>query len=160
MCMGPDDGCHDVPDPIAPIAMTFVSLEPTPMPIPSAAITMSERVSTKPRSFPCICPVAPCEGLAGLFVFFSPVEASGISIPGACRCICLFGEMDSSLSHRNNRANIDNLICASRRESVVTYSSSATLGSVSLLRHRIAIFDTRSCRANNERCIFPHSQQA
>jgi hypothetical protein len=27
--IGPDEGCHDVPEPIAPMDITFVSLEPT-----------------------------------------------------------------------------------------------------------------------------------
>ena len=29
MCIGAEDGCQDVPDPIAPIDIKFVSLEPT-----------------------------------------------------------------------------------------------------------------------------------
>ena len=41
MCIGPDDGCHEVPDPIAPIDMTFVSLEPTRMPMSFPNITIN-----------------------------------------------------------------------------------------------------------------------
>lgn len=50
---------------------------------------MSESVSTKLGSFPCICPVTLCEGLACLLVLFSLVEASGTSITGEWRCIWL-----------------------------------------------------------------------
>src|SRR5262245_2401794 len=92
MCIGPDDGCHDVPDPIAPIAMRFVSLEPTRMPISSPSITKSDPTPT-PVSAPCMCPVALGEGLAigvGVFIICSGEgEASGISIPGLCRCVCV-----------------------------------------------------------------------
>jgi hypothetical protein len=41
MCIGPDDGCQEVPDPIAPIDMTFESLDPTRMPMSLPDITIS-----------------------------------------------------------------------------------------------------------------------
>src|SRR5215218_1160342 len=41
MLIGPDAGCHDVPDPIAPIDITLCALEPTRTPMPSSDITIS-----------------------------------------------------------------------------------------------------------------------
>src|ERR1044072_2719061 len=90
MCIGPDDGCHAVPDPVAPIEMTFVSLEPTRMPISSSFITMSDPTS-KPLPAPCICSVPLDEGLTigwGVFICSEDGEADGISISGLCRCDC------------------------------------------------------------------------
>ena len=56
MCIGADEGCHDVPDPIAPMDMRFVSLEPTRMLI----------------SFPDI------ESNGPMFIFILPVSIPGI----------------------------------------------------------------------------------
>src|SRR6266536_1710731 len=75
MCIGPDDGCHEVPDHIAPIEMMFVSLEPTRTPISFAIITISGPMFIDP--IPCILSmpgmfcIAPGEGLAcgtGMFI--------------------------------------------------------------------------------------------
>src|SRR5947209_440713 len=41
MCIGPDEGCQLVPDPIAPIDMTLVSLDPTRMPTSLPDMTIS-----------------------------------------------------------------------------------------------------------------------
>src|SRR5215212_2987537 len=41
MFIGPDAGCQDVPDPIAPMGITLCALEPTRTPIPSSDITIS-----------------------------------------------------------------------------------------------------------------------
>ena len=48
MCIGPDEGCHDVPDPIAPIDMMLLSLEPTRMPMSLPDITMSGPMFIEP----------------------------------------------------------------------------------------------------------------
>jgi hypothetical protein len=47
-----------------------------------------------------------------------------------------------SLSQRKNRANIDNLIYTSRKV-VTVFLKFQAFGSASLLRHDIAIFDTK-----------------
>ena len=41
MCIGPDDGCQVVPEPMAPIDMMLVSLDPTRMPISFPLMTIS-----------------------------------------------------------------------------------------------------------------------
>src|SRR5512138_1651524 len=94
MCIGPDDGCHDVPDPIAPVEIRFVSLEPTRIPMSSPSITTSGPISIEPMScMPSIWLMEPEEGLAlgiGIFMFESGEgEAAGIGIPGVCRCGCV-----------------------------------------------------------------------
>ncbi len=94
MCIGPDDGGHDVPDPIAPIEIRFVSLEPTRIPMSSPFMTTSGPKSIAPivciRS---IWPIAFGDGLApGIGMFISCAgdgEAAGIGIPGVCRCGCV-----------------------------------------------------------------------
>jgi hypothetical protein len=97
MCMGPDDGCQDVPEPIAPIDMTLVSLEPTRMPMSLPFITSSGPMFMfiPPMSVPGIRPIGLADGLAegiGIFIFISgeadgPGEA-GICIPGIFICAC------------------------------------------------------------------------
>jgi len=96
MRMGPDDGCHDVPDPIAPIDMIFVSLEPTRIPMSLPLITISGPMLMGPirpmSSIPFIPLIAPGEGLApGTGMFISSFgcgeacefgDADGICIPG------------------------------------------------------------------------------
>ena len=65
--------------------MTFVSLEPTRMPISSPSVTMSDPTS---KPLPVL---ALDEGLAiglGLFIWLEEGEAAGISISGLCRCVC------------------------------------------------------------------------
>jgi hypothetical protein len=90
MCIGPDEGCHAVPDPIAPIDIVFVSLEPTRIPMSSPFMTISGPISMAPIvCVPSIWPIAFGEGLApgiGIFIFESGEgEAAGIGIPGVCR---------------------------------------------------------------------------
>jgi hypothetical protein len=58
------DGCNEVPDPIADIDITLVSLEPTRIPIPSFVITNNGPMSI--------------ESIAG------DGEVVGIGIPGVC----------------------------------------------------------------------------
>src|SRR6266542_4003043 len=83
MCIGPDDGCHEVPDPIAPIEMMFVSLEPTRTPISFAIITISGPMFIDP--IPCILSmpgmfcIAPGEGLAC---------GTGMFMPGMFAMLC------------------------------------------------------------------------
>ena len=45
MNIGVDDGCHEVPDPIAPIEIKFVSLEPTRIAMSSPDITSNGDIS-------------------------------------------------------------------------------------------------------------------
>ena len=100
MCIGPDDGCQEVPDPIAPIDMMFVSLEPTRMLMSFPFITISGPIFIEPIPgmfpIPFIPPIRPGEGLAigiGIFIFWSgerrgPGEAVGICMPGMFICVC------------------------------------------------------------------------
>jgi hypothetical protein len=53
MYIGLEAGCHDVPEPIAPIEIMFVSLEPMPIPMSSPRI-----ISSGPMSISCISSVA------------------------------------------------------------------------------------------------------
>jgi hypothetical protein len=104
MCIGADEGCHEVPDPIAPIDMMFVSLAPTRMPMSLPDITNSGPIFIEPipdvPSMPFISPIAPGEGLAvgiGMFIFCSGEasgfgEAVGICMPGMFICVCGDGE--------------------------------------------------------------------
>src|SRR6266705_2066149 len=104
MCIGPDDGCHEVPDPIAPIDMMFVSLDPTRRPISFPFITINGPlfIFIPLVSMPGICPIGLAEGLAeGMGIFISifwgdaPGDALGIgmfiSILG-CGEACGFGD--------------------------------------------------------------------
>src|SRR5438128_2156651 len=52
MCIGPDDGCQVVPEPIAPIDTTFVSLEPTRISMSLAFIIISGPMFMDP--IPCM----------------------------------------------------------------------------------------------------------
>ena len=76
MCIGPEAGCQLVPDPIAPIDMTLVSLDPTRMPMSLFIITISGPMFIEAipgaLSMPFIPPICPGEGLApgiGMFMF-------------------------------------------------------------------------------------------
>src|SRR6266704_1753717 len=103
MCIGPDDGCHEVPDPIAPIEMMFVSLEPTRTPISFAIITISGPTFIDP--IPCILSmpgmfcIAPGEGLAcgtgmfipGMFICVGGDAAGGAPGEGLACGICIPG---------------------------------------------------------------------
>src|SRR6266540_2910040 len=73
MCIVPDEGCHEVPDPIDPIDMMLVSLDPTRMPRPLPFITISG-----PMFMSILC----CGEACGFG------EAVGICIPGMFICIC------------------------------------------------------------------------
>src|ERR1051326_2299015 len=91
MCIGPDAGCQDVPGPIAPIEIRFVSLEPTRIPMSSPFITTSGPMSIAPIvCIPSIWPVAFGEGLAlGIGISICEPgegEAAGIGMPGVWRC--------------------------------------------------------------------------
>src|SRR5689334_18162843 len=94
MCIGPDEGCQDVPDPIAPIEIRFVSLDPTRIPMSSPLITTSGPMSIAcVMCIPSIWPIAFGDGVAtGIGMLISGVgdgEAAGIAIPGVCRCGCV-----------------------------------------------------------------------
>ena len=100
MCIGPDDGCQVVPDPIAPRDMMLVSLDPTRMPMSFPIMTISGPIFVEPIpgmfSMPFIPPISPGEGLAvgiGIFIFCSGeacgfCEAVGFCIPGMFICVC------------------------------------------------------------------------
>ena len=106
MCIGPDDGSQVVPDPIAPMDMTFVSLPPTLIPMSLPFITINGPISIEPIPgmfpMPFIPPISPGEGLAmgiGIFIFCSGVpcgfgEAAGICMPGIFICVCGGAEGD------------------------------------------------------------------
>ena len=91
MCICPDDGCQEVPDPIAPMGIKLVSLEPTRMLMSLPVITISGPIFIEP--IPCmffipgIFPIAPGDGFApGIGMFISifcgdaPGEAPGIGM--------------------------------------------------------------------------------
>jgi hypothetical protein len=48
MCIGPDDGCHEVPDPIAPMDMMLVSRDPTRMPMSFSFMTINGPILMAP----------------------------------------------------------------------------------------------------------------
>src|SRR5437016_11777883 len=96
MCMAPDDGCHEVPDAIAPIDIRFVSLAPTRILISLSVITNSAPIFIEPIpclfSMPGMFPIAPGEGLApgvgmciSIFCGDAPGDAEGIGM-----FICIF----------------------------------------------------------------------
>ena len=111
MCIGPDEGCHEVPDPIAPIDMMFVSLDPTRMPRlwPFITINGPMFMFIPPMSTPGIAPmglgIGLDEGLAdGSRMFMSIFcwgdacgfgEDAGICMPGMCVCVCGDAEGDA-----------------------------------------------------------------
>ena len=107
--MGPDEGCHDVPDPIARIDIMLVSLDPTrtPMSFPFMTINGPMFIFIPLMFMPGICPMGLAEGLApgigicipGIFICGDAAdrapgegEACGICIPGIFICICCCGE--------------------------------------------------------------------
>ena|ERR1051325_5336659 len=86
MFIGADEGCHDVPDAIAPMDIVFFALGPTRMLMSSPFITMSGPIFMflPPIFMPGIGLVAlAAEGLAA---------GPGICIPGMFTGVC--GEMD------------------------------------------------------------------
>ena len=48
MCIGVDAGSQEVPEPICPIDITFVSLDPTRIPISSPDITINGPIFIEP----------------------------------------------------------------------------------------------------------------
>jgi hypothetical protein len=88
MCIGADEGCHDVPDATVPIDITFFSLDPTRTPMSSFAITSSGPMFIEPVRIPGIWPIGLAEGLAdgmGMFICVDgdcEGEAAGICPPG------------------------------------------------------------------------------
>src|SRR5437016_13275275 len=88
MCMAPDDGCHEVPDAIAPIDIRFVLLAPTRILISLSVITNSGPIFIEPIpclfSMPGMFPIAPGEGLGegiGMFIGIG-TDNEGFGIPG------------------------------------------------------------------------------
>src|SRR6185295_3140954 len=78
MYMGADDGCQEVPEPIAPIDVTFFSLAPTrmPMSVPDITISGPMFIELPPDiSIPFMSLVA-----AGRL----PAADGGMFIPGVC----------------------------------------------------------------------------
>src|SRR6266496_3562273 len=104
MCIGPDDGCQAVPDPMAPIDVMLVSLDPTRMPMSLPFITINGPIFMfiPLMSMPGIWPMGLADGLAeGIGMFISIFcsgeacgfgEAVGICIPGMF--ICVFGDTE------------------------------------------------------------------
>src|ERR1044072_3825291 len=87
MLEGPDAGCQEVPDPIAPIGMRFCLLEPTRMLMPSSDITISPLSSdvcdSAGVSAPCACPVCAslCVGIVeGVAIGEGFGEGFGVAI--------------------------------------------------------------------------------
>src|SRR5205085_11625757 len=60
MCIGPEAGCHDVPDPIAPIGIRLCSLDPTRMLMSFADITISGPMFIEPVPDDMSMPLMPC----------------------------------------------------------------------------------------------------
>ena len=81
MCIGADEGCQDVPDPIAPMDTKLVSLEPTRMLISLPDITSNGPmfIFMPPISIPGIWPIGLAEGFA---------DGIGMFIPGIFICVC------------------------------------------------------------------------
>ena len=79
MCIGADEGCHDVPEPIAPIGIRFVSLNPTRMLMSLPFMTISGPMFIEPiPGMPFIPPMAPGEGLApGIGIFIPGIFIGG-----------------------------------------------------------------------------------
>ena len=72
MCIGAEEGCQDVPEPIAPIDIVFLSLEPTRTPMSSFVITIKAPMFMDPVCIPGIWPIGLDAGLAeGIGIFIS-----------------------------------------------------------------------------------------
>src|SRR5215207_10264575 len=104
---GPAAGCHEVPEPIAPIDIRLCALEPTRMLMPSSDITISPSPSADFASAdfasgapavgcgpagagaPCACPAcgAPCAGV-GIVEGVGVVEGVGAGVPLAAGGLC------------------------------------------------------------------------
>ena len=84
MCIAADAGCHEVPDPIAPIDIKFLSLAPTRIDMSLSVITINGPMLIAPplpppMFMPGICDIGLGAGLADGIGMFIP----GIFI-GAC----------------------------------------------------------------------------
>src|SRR6266404_5677862 len=109
MCIGPDDGCQVVPEPIAPIHIMLVPLEPTRMPMSLPDITINGPMFIEPMpdvpSMPGIAPIGLADGLDdGIGMFMSIFcsgeacgfgDADGICMPGIFICVCGDAEGDA-----------------------------------------------------------------
>jgi len=87
MDIGADDGCHEVPDPIASIDIKFFSLEPIRMPISSPFITSGPLFMLPPICVPGIWFGPGDAAGTGMFIFICGEgdalgDASGICMPG------------------------------------------------------------------------------
>src|SRR5690349_5643292 len=99
MYIGADEGCHEVPEPIAPIDIMLCSLEPTRIPISSSLMTSNGPMSifmppiSIPGIFiPGICPTGLAEGLAeGIGMFICSGEAEGDAEGIGMLCVCGVG---------------------------------------------------------------------
>src|SRR5438445_405962 len=94
MCIGPDDGCHDVPDPIAPIDMRFLSLDPTRIAMSLSLITINGPIFIDPM--PGILPmpgmfcIPPGDGLApGICLCIPDMFIPGMFMSGMFAMLCL-----------------------------------------------------------------------
>ena len=98
MCIGPDEGCHEVPDPIAPMDMILVSLDPTRMPMSLPFITINGPMFMfiPPMSMPGIIGLA--DGLADGIGIFVSILCSGEA--------CGFGEADGICMPRHMRMRL------------------------------------------------------
>src|SRR5215207_9644855 len=91
MLDGPDEGCHEVPDPIAPIDIRLCALEPTRMLMPSPDITISPPPSA---DFDSAAPGVVCPGRdspgAGIGVGegVGADEGAGVGVPLAAGGLC------------------------------------------------------------------------
>ena len=102
--MGPDDGCHEVPDPIAPIDMMLESLDPTRMPMSFPLITTNGPmfIFVPPISIPGMGAIGLADGLAegiGMFICVwgeakGVGEADGLCIPGISLFISGLGDAE------------------------------------------------------------------
>src|SRR5947207_244822 len=76
MFIGPEDGCQDVPDPIAPIDIRFLSLDPTRIAMSLSVITNNGPMFIGPIL--CLFPIP------GIFI-------PGMFMPGILAMSCFFG---------------------------------------------------------------------
>src|SRR5438105_2602624 len=80
MCIAADEGCQEVPEPIAPIDIKFLPLEPTRIDMSLSVITISGPMFVAPPILmPGIWPIGLAEGLAA---------GVGMFIPGIFVCAC------------------------------------------------------------------------
>src|SRR6266436_3859740 len=95
MYIGVDPGCNDVPDPIAPIDIRLLSLDPTLIPMSSQFITISGPIFI---FIPLMSPIFPSAGMLCISCFCDAGEglACGICMPGMLfMSICCCGVGDA-----------------------------------------------------------------